>query len=519
MTSKLTKYLILAKTQAFFVDAKTNFHIQSLDYSEELNELDNLISYAKKFADKEKLGVLISDDLVYVFSSKIKFTDELGKAIDEKVLVENKITEKIPEEISDVVWDYKAKQVDSDNKLFQIAVTNPLTTVIVSKLFDSDIDIDFVEPICYALARSIETVKEAHIIVSANLFENCIIISNNKYINLALAFNKENFKEDFSSVLDYVLEVFGQESGGKKIKIYASNDSIKQLNFAIPQGYEEKYELQIANVNIFSKELLDESQHHGKNEDVLNLIPPSKDNKYDFTSFHAPKVNIPHIHVPHVPEISLSAHMPSMPAISSFGILGVLQNKKILISVAIFILIALGTFSAYKYIFANDNNSLPNEDETSNIQPAAVDIQTNEAGVQTQPQDTQTNTTANTNVNDRPSNNVADTSTEPTTLDDSKTTVQYSAYRLIILNGSGIPGEASKLSEAFKKEGFRSPDIGNYPSGTIKQTTVRVKSATPDEVLNKASSLLNSYDISYSSEFLDPTSPYDLEIVVGETRL
>jgi hypothetical protein len=492
MISNLNKYLILAKDQAFFVDAKTNFHIQSLEYSDELNELDNLIAYAKKFAGRDKLGILISDDLVYVFSSKIKFTDDAGKAVDEKLLVENKIKSKIPEEISEVVWDYKAKQIDSDNKLFQIAVTNPLTTVIISKLFESDLDIDFVEPICYALARSVDTVKETHIIVSANLFENCIIISDNKYINLALAFDKENFAKDFSSVLDYVSEVFPQENESQKIKIYASNDSIKDLNFVVPQGYEEKYELVTANVNLFSKELLDESQHHGKNEDVLNLIP---------TNFHAPKVSmsVPHIHMPHVPEISLNAHMPAVPGLAMSS---VLQNKKILIIAGVVLFVGLASFGIYKYFSAENTTPSSNQAPIADAQPAPVEIQTTETETTPPPA-----TTENSN----------DTNTDETVINTPETA--FSTYRLLILNGSGIPGEASKISKSFTDQGFRNPDIGNYPSGTIKQTTIRTKSATPDEALNKATELLTDYDVTYSTEFLDPTSPYDLEIVIGETRL
>src|SRR3989344_4037872 len=139
MFNRPVKYLILSKQGAFFAETENKFHVQSLSYSENEEDIKNLIYYTKNFAGQSKLGVLISDDLVYVFSSKIRFIDDSGKPIDEKFLVEEKIRSQIPEDISEVVWDYKAKQVDSDNKLFQIAVTNPLTTKIISKLFEEGV--------------------------------------------------------------------------------------------------------------------------------------------------------------------------------------------------------------------------------------------------------------------------------------------------------------------------------------------------------------------------------------------
>lgn len=447
----MTKYLILSKNNAFLVDTEGKLHIQSLDYSEANEDIDNLLHYTLEFAAKSKIGILLSDDLVYVFSSKMKFLDESGNTVDEKILVENKIKSKIPEEISDVVWDYKAKQLDTENKLFQIAVTNPSTTKIISKLFESDINVDFVEPISYALARNIELGNQIYMIVSSSIFENCILISENRYIHLAISFDRDNFQNEFLLALEYAAHhyVLGEE----KIKIYASEESVKELNLQIPDVFKNKCDLLIRPINIFTKELIDEKKHHGKDEEILSILP---------------KIATPHTKL----MIDFSFFKSNRRKLIGF------------IAVALIIFIGFGVFS-----FLRDDR-LTEEQVTPNDVPASVDLQDSVLVadvIETFPEET--------------------LSTEPAN------------YRILVLNGSGVAGEASRVGQTLVNEGFKTPDVGNYPEGTIAQTTVKTKSSMSAEALEKVTEILSEYDVTYSSELLDDSSPYDIEIVIGENRL
>jgi|688.fasta_scaffold01822_32 hypothetical protein len=95
-------------------------------------------------------------------------------------------------------------------------------------------------------------------------------------------------------------------------------------------------------------------------------------------------------------------------------------------------------------------------------------------------------------------------------------TVDYQSYKIIILNGSGIPGEAAKTAETFKNSGFKDPDIGNYPAGTITQTTIRLKPGIDSSVITGILGILKDKKPVLSEEKLDAEGPYDIQIIVGE---
>ena len=94
-----------------------------------------------------------------------------------------------------------------------------------------------------------------------------------------------------------------------------------------------------------------------------------------------------------------------------------------------------------------------------------------------------------------------------------------SGYRIQILNGSGIEGEAASVLETLTFEGFTNIDTGNAESSDFSQTEIMIKEGVPQEVYDKIDKALNSdYDVILSEDFLEVDSVYDAVVTVGERK-
>lgn len=94
--------------------------------------------------------------------------------------------------------------------------------------------------------------------------------------------------------------------------------------------------------------------------------------------------------------------------------------------------------------------------------------------------------------------------------------VKLSDLKVLILNGSGIKGEAGKVEELLKKAGFEKTETGNADSYNYQDTSVFLKEGLPDSVYEKISQSLASYSL--KKENLETNSAYDIKIIVGKTK-
>ena len=94
--------------------------------------------------------------------------------------------------------------------------------------------------------------------------------------------------------------------------------------------------------------------------------------------------------------------------------------------------------------------------------------------------------------------------------------VRFSDLKVLILNGSGIKGEAGKVEELVKKAGFEKTETGNADSYNYQDTSVFLKEGLPDSVYEKISQSLASYSL--KKESLEKNSAYDIKIIVGKTK-
>jgi len=89
-------------------------------------------------------------------------------------------------------------------------------------------------------------------------------------------------------------------------------------------------------------------------------------------------------------------------------------------------------------------------------------------------------------------------------------------YKVSVLNGSGIPGEANVVKGLLTKAGFKNIDGGNAASYDYKDTEVSLKGNLPSGVYGAVETALSStYTVSKSDTSLKDSSTYDVVIIVG----
>lgn len=94
--------------------------------------------------------------------------------------------------------------------------------------------------------------------------------------------------------------------------------------------------------------------------------------------------------------------------------------------------------------------------------------------------------------------------------------VSLEDYKVRVLNGSGIAGEAGEVADLLVNAGFTSPDTGNAGSYDFTTTVVELKENIPDSVYNSIKEALSDdYVVEKSEEKLEDTSSYDIVVTVG----
>lgn len=97
--------------------------------------------------------------------------------------------------------------------------------------------------------------------------------------------------------------------------------------------------------------------------------------------------------------------------------------------------------------------------------------------------------------------------------------VNLEEFKVNVLNGSGIAGEAGNAAELLENEGFGAPKTGNAKSYDFTTTQVELKETVPESVYNKVKDALSeNYIVEKSEDFLDDASSFDIVITVGTKK-
>lgn len=95
--------------------------------------------------------------------------------------------------------------------------------------------------------------------------------------------------------------------------------------------------------------------------------------------------------------------------------------------------------------------------------------------------------------------------------------LDLSAFKIQILNGSGIAGEAGRVETLLNTYGFTETTVGNAGTYDFTDTEVSIKESSSNKLIDEFKSALARYSI-VESDPLAENSPYDVVITVGKTK-
>lgn len=114
-----------------------------------------------------------------------------------------------------------------------------------------------------------------------------------------------------------------------------------------------------------------------------------------------------------------------------------------------------------------------------------------------------------------PTPDVSPTSSQPNPVD--KTSgIDRSSVSVMVQNGSGTVGAASKMSEVLKGLGYHVTGIGNADNFNYENTTIMVKPSGLKYATLLKSDLTNFYTVASTSATLSASSSADAIVIVGK---
>lgn len=96
--------------------------------------------------------------------------------------------------------------------------------------------------------------------------------------------------------------------------------------------------------------------------------------------------------------------------------------------------------------------------------------------------------------------------------------IDYLKYKIRVLNGSGIAGEASKVRGLLEEEKFVVGDIDNADSSDYEKTIIRAKKDVSKEYIDTLKKLLGKIYVLDTEEELKEPADVDLIIIIGSSQ-
>ena len=91
-------------------------------------------------------------------------------------------------------------------------------------------------------------------------------------------------------------------------------------------------------------------------------------------------------------------------------------------------------------------------------------------------------------------------------------------YKIKVLNGSGIAGEAAKLKDLLEQEGFSVESTGNADKNDYEKTVIKTNKEVSPDVIKKLNEFLQkSYTVS-EVEDLAGTEENNILIIIGREK-
>lgn len=96
--------------------------------------------------------------------------------------------------------------------------------------------------------------------------------------------------------------------------------------------------------------------------------------------------------------------------------------------------------------------------------------------------------------------------------------INLSQFKVKILNGSGIPGEAAKAKTLLEEAGFSIESTGNADKYDYKESLIQSKKAVPEEFSKKLIRALNSLYAATIGATLEESEKVDAIVIVGSKK-
>lgn len=107
-------------------------------------------------------------------------------------------------------------------------------------------------------------------------------------------------------------------------------------------------------------------------------------------------------------------------------------------------------------------------------------------------------------------------STTPT-LTPTPTSIDLSQFKVSVLNGTGIAGQAGQIVELITPVGFTVDKTGNAANYDFSATTIQTKKTVPSEVIQKLQQAIKTdFPSQLSTQPLPDTSDYDIIVTTGK---
>lgn len=383
--------------------------------------------------------------------------------------IEELAAPQLPVPLSETKWDYKDVFVRGDKVIIQVAaIRSSVIDDLIAAFRESGLVMGALEPASYALSRITESEKEPHLSVFSG--NGHLIVA--AYRGLVLGSVMVEGQAQSSRIQKLIQDT--ERHYGLKISsvLYGSDQSVPIL------GSLKRYPLKRIKLHpmigmAMKKDL------RGDDEEVMNIADDdnsSSEHSSDGVPRHVPSPPVLSDHHPkeseepaEIDHQTTHSRLPSPVVIRTIG----------MISIATILFFG----GLFYYLGLRAKTQAENPPELSIIPTSGT---------------------------------VTSPTPEPTATPEP---VDVSGYKVRILNGTGVKGEATVVKGLLEQAGFKTFDTGNAETYSYTDTEVKVKEQLPPAVFGiVANALSQSYTPILSPEELTSNFGYDLVVIVGKKK-
>lgn len=369
--------------------------------------------------------------------------------------VSHHLPEKIPSVSDNLVWDYKVVKTGGPDNIQVAGVDKNFIESVLSVFDKKKLKPEFIEPLAYAFTK-IETKEKEYAGLFVSDYEKILFVINNGLLIYTANIPDGGLKDSLDTFNNYIRSKFPTKN---PMPMYIEEVGHK------PSEEETKL---LASIGFAVEE-----KNFSK---IIFSVPEDVRIKKDSESLILKK------EVPHKPGFVENLMKRKKED-------GKPKNHTKLLVIALILLFIGGSVFVVKYLADNSIISVPFLSKSS------------EKVVEATPTPTPAPTP------------------EPTIEKITETKLQnFNGYKLEVLNGSGIRGEADKVTELMNPLGFDEISSGNADSYNYQETQVSFKSAELYRGIELIEDTLSQYALLFSEEPLPEDYPYDVKIIVGKTR-